>query len=295
MGKLTILFLIVSLYIFFTHTAVHHGLCEPIVNDNVCIDKSFFKNLTKSKSFQVVANIKFSAVKGVTMFHPFMKSNMIATIENINDEIIFTVNCFLEKIGVKKQNFVSFKLKISRCNIFDSIEYMEIQNKNLDFKSFTYSKPIQTTIFKADEYLSFWGCTMIENQTFDVASWVLIDNEKNVELSTSKLEEHLSSFVRKFRNFNNGTNFKLRKSAFTVFNISDEKSSCLDPITEDAFYERLKFFFPMNFSAQQKKTPENEKYNIKVAIVVLAFLGLFVFAGVFLIVGYNLLVRYIKY
>ncbi|CAG9806555.1 unnamed protein product [Chironomus riparius] len=292
MAKLTILFIVVSSFAVITNANIFNGSCEPIVNEDICVDQSYFEYLTEPKSFQVIGHMEFDKRQGVTMFYSYLKTNLIATISSYNG-IHFSINCFKIPYKIKYQKFMDFQLKIPKCNDVYSL-FMQMRNLNFNFNRHVNKEPIVISTFKIDKYLSFWGCRPMDGKSVvDRAAWILMDNGNNIEYDSEKLKVYLDDFLDKLRTKINETRIKISSNSFTVYNISDKYTSCHSSFDEKAVYSEIKKDFPSK-QIKQSNLKIDESMKLKFGYMILMFLGHFIFMLVFFAIGYQVVIRCYK-
>jgi len=292
MGKITILFIIISLYAIIIHSNIFDGFCDAIVNEDECADKIFSKKLTQPKSYQVIAHMKFEKNHGVTMFYSYLASNLIATISN-DKEILFTINCFKIPFEIKHQKFMDFKLKIMNCNDVHAL-FKQVRSQNYHFFSHSHKAPFFTTILKIDNYLSIWGCIPNANSSSDRAAWILMDNENKIEFDSEKLRNYLEDFLEKIRPKINKTGLKLTSKAFKIYGITDEYYGCYNSLDEKAVYSEIRREFPVKNKTKSSNIDIKESTKMKFTFAILMFFGHIIFMVGFFSVGYLIVVWYYK-
>ncbi|CAG9806554.1 unnamed protein product [Chironomus riparius] len=292
MAKLTILFIIVTSFAVITNANVFSGKCDPIVNEDICVDQIYFEKLKGPKSFQVIGHMDFHKRNGMTMFYSYLNSNLIATLSNYNG-VYFSINCFKIPFNVKYQKFMNFKLNFPNCNSVYSL-FMQMRSEKLDFYKHTNKEPIVTSVFKIDKYLSFWGCKPIDGKsTVERAAWILMDNENNFEYDSEKLKVYLEDFLTKFRTKINQTKLQINSSSFTVYNITDKHTSCYYSLDEKGVHSEIKRDFPLN-KLTQSTSKFDESTKVKFGYMILMFLGHFIFMVAYFAIGYQIVVWYCK-
>ncbi|CAG9806556.1 unnamed protein product [Chironomus riparius] len=296
MGKITILFIIVSSYLFIANSATFNGYCEPIVNEKVCIDKTFFENLTSPKSFQVIAHLKFSNVQGATMFHTYLKKNLIATISN-EGGILFSINCFKIPADIKFQKHLNFQLKIKACNTLDA-DLKDANNINHELYNYTNKSPLITSIYKTDNYFTIWGCNTIAPHLTDRAAWILLDNDGQIEYDTKKLRVYLNDLLRKIKPLLKKIGLsQLNVDSFTVYNITNEYYSCYDELNKKSVFQYVMNDFPQKMSAlnvSDKTIDLKDSTKLKITVALLMLIGHVLFMVGFFTIGYQIVIRCFK-
>ena len=292
MGKLTILFIIVSSFSVITNANIFNGNCDPIVNEDFCVDQKYFENFTSPKSFQVIGYMEFDEGHGVTMFYSYLKNNLIATISS-NNGIYFSINCFKIPFKIEYHKFMDFKLNIPNCNQIYAL-FMQFRNVKYNFHNHINKDPISISVFKIDKYLSIWGCKPMDGKSsVDRAAWILMDNEDNIENDSEKLKVYLEDFLDKFRTKINQTRIQITSKSFIVNNITSKYSSCFDPLDEKTVYGKIKKDFPTTKMTEfNLKMDETKK--LRFGYMILMFLGHFIFMLAFFSIGYQIVNCYYK-
>lgn len=295
MGKLTILFIIVSFYAFYAYSTIFHGHCDKIVNENFCIDKNYFESFTKPKSFQVIAHLKFNEIEGINLFYSYLSKNLIATISN-DGEIVFSINCFKIPFDIKYQKNVNFHLKVLGCNTIDA-EFRTGNDTNRELFNYINRTPILSTIYKIDNYFTIWGCnTYLEHMT-DRAAWILLDNDGQIEYDAEKMHGYLDDFLKKFKPTLNKTGLgHLRSDFFTIYSITNEFHSCYDTLNQNAVFLQIKSDFPKNVNVRNTTQTliEEDETKLKITVALLMITGHVLFMIAFFYIGYQIVIRCFK-
>jgi len=297
MGKITILFIIVASYAIFAYSKMFHGYCDPIVNEDVCIDNKYFENLAMPKSFQVIAYMKFNGIKGVNLFNSHLNRSLVATISKDEKELVFSINCFKIPFKIKYQKHVNFRLKFKKCSIFDG-DFKEANDQTHVLFNYINKSPILMSFYKIDNYLTIWGCNSNLEHISDRAVWILLDNDGDIEYDTEKLRSQLDDFLKKIKTILNKNGLaQLNSGLFTINNITTDNYSCYDTfdqkdVSQYAMKDIPKQMTRLNASHQTTESIDETKLKFTVALLMVT--GHVLFMVGFFTIGYQIVIRCYK-
>lgn len=275
---------------------MYHGYCDPIVNDNVCIDNKYFESFTTPKTFQVIAHLKFTGeMEGANMFYSYLSKNLVATISN-DGEIVFSINCFKIPFDIKYQKNINFHWKVLGCNTIDA-KFNAANDINHELHNYTNRTPILTSIYKIDNYFTIWGCKQNLQHMTDRAAWILLDNDGEIEYEVTKLRGFLDDFLEKSKPILNKTGLNhLKSESFTIYSITNELYSCYDTLNQNAVFLHVKSDFPKHVNIRNitKTIVEEDTTKLKLTVALLMITGHVVFMLGFFYFGYQIVIRYFK-
>lgn len=192
------------------------GYSECVNKDTILSSQS-----DDSRYHQVIAWMEYEQAHGITMFYSLYKQNLVALIQVKEKQ--FAITCW-SMVESPLSNYFTFNFKFDereKCNAANSSFY--VSRRSLDLKKFTDTRKSLIYVTKQNEYLVFWGCSTIDEHSYDLAAWVLFSNSSLFVQETKELHLHFGIFLKSLEN----TSLNLTFKNFRVNELFFNSKSCI--------------------------------------------------------------------